>query len=137
MNPLLLGPIIESVGKIADDLITTDKERAEAALSAYNAETQRMSGQVEINKIEAGSSSLFVSGWRPAIGWIGALAMAYQFLLYPLMVWCWHAAQAGGLVSIGLTEPPQLQTDSLWVILTGMLGLGVARTVEKVKGVAS
>jgi hypothetical protein len=43
--------------------------------------------QIEVNKVEAASSSVFVSGWRPAIGWIGVAAMGYQFLAYPLFQW--------------------------------------------------
>lgn len=139
MNPLVtagIGGIIETIGKVADDLITSDEERAKSAIDAYQAETSRMSGQVEINKIEAASSNVFVSGWRPSIGWIGAMAMAYQFVVYPFMVWGWSAMQAAGWISLGLLPPPMLDTDALWVILTGMLGLGAARTVEKVKGVA-
>lgn len=139
MNPLVtagIGGVIETIGKVADDLITSDEERARAAIDAYQAETARMGGQVEINKIEAASGNVFVSGWRPSIGWIGAMAMAYQFVVYPFMVWGWSAMQAAGWISIGLLPPPMLDTDALWVILTGMLGLGAARTVEKVKGVA-
>lgn len=140
MNPIIaagLGGIIDTVGKVADDLFTSDEERAKAELESYKAETERASGQVEINKIEAANSNLFVSGWRPAVGWVGVAAMAYQFVLYPFLVWGWHAMQAAGWISIGLTEPPMLDTDSLWVILSGILGLGVFRTTEKIKGKAS
>lgn len=136
MTPLLIGGIVEAVGKVADDLFTSDEERARAELDAYTAETARMQGQVEINKIEAGSQSLFVAGWRPAIGWIGAAAMAYQFIVYPFLVWGWHAMQAAGWISASLSEPPMLQTDALWVILTGILGIGTMRTYEKAKGKA-
>lgn len=139
MMPIIaasLGGIIETVGHVADDLFTSDEERAKAELESYRAESERMSGQVEINKIEAANSNLFVSGWRPAVGWVGVLAMAYQFVLYPFLVWGWHGMQAAGWISIGLTEPPMLDTDALWVILSGILGLGVYRTAEKIKGKA-
>ena len=139
MNPLLIpvaSEIVGKVGQLADDLFTSDEEREKAALDAYNAETARLGGQVEINKIEAASKSIFVAGWRPAVGWCGVLAMLYQFIVYPLMVWAWSAMQAAGWINLALTAPPMLDTDALWVILTGMLGLGAARTVEKVKGVA-
>lgn len=132
LNPI--AGIIESVGKVAGDLITTDKERAQAELDAYNAETARYGQQTDINKIEASSEDWFVRRWRPAVGWVGVLAMAYQFVIYPFLVWGWHAMQAAGWISIGLAEPPMLATDALWVILTGLLGLGGARTVEKIKG---
>lgn len=131
MNPLMLGGIVETVGKIADDLFTSDEERAKVSLDAYQAETTRMQGQVEINKIEAGSQSLFVAGWRPAIGWIGAAAMAYQFVLYPILIWAWASMQAAGWVPATLTPPPILDTEALWVILTGILGIGTMRSFDK------
>ena len=139
MNPLLtagIGGIIETVGKIASDLVTTDKERIQLEIDGYRAETERIDGQAEINKVEAASASLFVSGWRPAVGWCGVAAMAYQFVIYPFLVWGWSGIQAAGWISIGLLPPPMLDTDALWVILTGILGLGTARTVEKIKGKA-
>lgn len=136
MIPLLMGGIVDAVSKIADDLITSDTEKAKAGIEAYQAETARMDGQIEINKIEAGNSNTFVSGWRPAIGWIGAAAMAYEFLGYPALTWGWRFLQAKGYVPADLSPPPHVDTDALWVILTGILGLGTARTFEKVKGVS-
>lgn len=146
MSPLLapvLGGIVETVGKVIDDLVTTDKERLDAelelrrlGLEELKVEAGLMAGQIEVNKAESASASLFVAGWRPAIGWVGALAMAYQFLAYPLLVWAWAIFQAKGWVPGDLKPPPMLDTDALWVILTGMLGLGAARTVEKIKQVA-
>ena len=139
MNPLLIpviGEVVGKVGQLADDLFTSDEERARAGIDAYKAETERMQGQIEINKVEAGHRSLFVAGWRPAVGWVGVIAMLYQFVVYPFLTWAWSAMQAAGWISIGLLPPPQLETDSLWVILTGILGLGIARTTEKMKGVS-
>lgn len=144
MTPLLaLGGIVQAVGQIADDLITTDKERldAELELRKLGLEERRidaglLQGQIDVNREEAKSNSLFVAGWRPAIGWIGAVALGYQFLLYPLLVWAWALLQARGLVPAGLQPPPMLDTDALWVVLSGMLGIAGLRTAEKVKGVA-
>lgn len=131
-----IGGIVKTVGDIAGDLITTDKERLQLELDGYKAESERMQGQVDINKIEAGNASLFVAGWRPGVGWVGVAAMAYQFLLYPFLCWGWAAMQAAGWVPAAMAPPPPLDTDALWVILSGILGLGVYRTAEKVKGVA-
>lgn len=139
MTPILtagIGSLIETVGKVADDLITSDEERARAELDAYQAETSRMNGQVEINKVEAGHESIFVSGWRPAVGWTGVAAMAYQFVLYPFLVWGWSVMQASGWISLSLNAPPMLDTDALWVILSGILGIGTMRSVDKIKGVS-
>lgn len=136
MSLLGIGAIVTTVGKLADDLITTDKERLEAELEAYRAETDRLSGQIEINKVEAQHSSIFVAGWRPASGWICVLALAYQFILYPLLVWGWSAMQAAGWIPGGLTPPPLLDVEALMVLITGMLGIAGARSFEKIKGVA-
>jgi hypothetical protein len=92
---------------------------------------------IDVNKIEAASSSVFVSGWRPAIGWIGVAAMGYQFLLYPLFQWAWKYLQAMGWVPVGMDPPPVLEADQLWVILSGILGIAGMRSFEKTKGVAS
>ena len=143
MNPLALGGIVQAIGQIADDLVTTDKERLDAelelrrlGLEERKVEADLVRGQLEVNRAEAASSSLFVAGWRPAIGWIGAAALGYQFLLYPLLVWAWSLLQARGVVPGDLRPPPMLDTDALWVVLSGMLGIAGLRSVEKVKGVA-
>lgn len=133
LNPIV--GIIEAVGAVAGDLITTDKERMALEIEAAKVDAQIATGQMEVNKVEAASSSVFVAGWRPAIGWIGASAMAYQFLIYPLLVWLWTLLQAKGWIPQELKAPPMLDTDALWVVLSGMLGIAGMRTVEKVKRV--
>lgn len=143
MNFLGIGTVIESVGKVASDLITTDKERLEMAIEQrkLDLEEKRIDqatdlAQVEVNKQEAAHASLFVAGWRPAIGWIGAAALAYQFLLYPLLTWAWTWGQSVGYISSFLQPPPVLDADALWVILSGILGIAGMRSFEKTKGVA-
>ena len=136
MNFLGIGSVIDSVGKIAGDLITTDKERLELELRAKELDQAIDLAQIDVNKAEAQHSSIFVAGWRPAIGWIGAAAMAYQFLLYPLMLWGWTYFQGTGWIPKELTPPPVLEADQLWVILSGILGIAGMRSFEKTKGVA-
>lgn len=144
MSLLGIGSIIESVGKIAGDLITTDKERMEMEIEQrkLDLEEKRINqatdlAQIDVNKVEAASSSLFVSGWRPAVGWIGVAAMAYQFLVYPLMLWVWSYMQGAGGIPMAMKPPPILDADQLWVILSGILGIAGMRSFEKTKGVAS
>lgn len=134
LNPI--AGIIEAVGGVASNLITTDKERLAAQLEFDKVDASLLTGQMEVNKVEAGNTNLFVAGWRPAIGWCGALAMAYQFLLYPMLTWVWATLQANGWVPTAMQPPPMLDTSALWTIVTGMLGIAGARTVEKIKGVA-
>lgn len=136
MNPLLIpmiGGIVDTVAKVADDLFTSDEERAKAALEVFEAETKRAELQTEINKVEAGHQSLFVAGWRPAVGWVGVAAMAYQFVVYPFLTWGWTAMQAAGWIATALPPPPILDTDALWVILSGILGIGAYRSFDKWK----
>ena len=137
MNLFGIGTVIDSVGKIAGDLITTDKERLELELRAKELDQAIDLAQIGVNQAEATHSSIFVAGWRPAIGWIGAAAMAYQFLLYPLMLWGWTWMQGAGWIPAGLQPPPVLDADQLWVILSGILGIAGMRSFEKTKGVAS
>ena len=82
--------------------------------------------QTKINAVEAQHRTLFVAGWRPFIGWICGVALAYNFVIRDLFIWLFQ----------GLFEteaPPALQMDHLMTVLLGMLGLGGLRTYEKIK----
>ena len=136
MNLLGIGSVIESVGKVASDLITTDKERLELELRAKELDQAIDLAQIDVNKVEAASSSVFVAGARPAILWVGAIAMAWTFIAHPILVWAWALFQANGHIPAGLQPPPTLDSETLWVIVSGILGLGGFRTFEKTKGVA-
>ena len=136
MNFLGIGTVIESVGKVAGDLITTDKERMQLELEGRKLDQAIDLAQISVNNTEAQHASVFVAGWRPAIGWVGAAAMAYQFLLYPLLTWLWALAQANGYLPAGMQPPPMLDADALWVILSGILGIAGMRSFEKSRGVA-
>lgn len=136
--PLLA--LLPAVGDILDKIFP-DKTAAEAAkvrlvelaqqgeLARLQADTQLATAQAETNKIEAGSASLWVSGWRPAVGWICALAVGFKFIGGPLLFMISQAA--GHPVAL-----PNIPTEELWPLLLGMLGLGVLRTVDKAKGTA-
>ena len=79
--------------------------------------------QSEINKMEAQHRTIFVAGWRPFIGWVCGVALAYNFVLRDMLVWYMGAE----------TAPPALQMEHLMTVLIGMLGLGGMRTFEKFK----
>jgi hypothetical protein len=144
MDLIGIGSIIEGVGKVAGDLITTDKERLQMALEERKLDLEEKKldqatdlAQVDINKIEAASSSLFVAGWRPAVGWVGVLGLVYQFLGYPLMQWGWAFGQTVDIIPKDLHPPPDLDVEQLMTLLAGLLGFGGMRSFEKHKGVAS
>jgi hypothetical protein len=79
--------------------------------------------QTKINEIEAGHRSIFVAGWRPFIGWICGIALAYNFIVRDLFIW----------ILKPIDIPPALQMEHLMTVLLGMLGLGGLRTFEKIK----
>ncbi len=130
MNPILdavVGGLIGTVGKVADDLFTSDEERMRAELDSYNAETGRLQGQVDINKIEAAHTSLLVAGWRPFIGWICGIAFAYAAIFEPLMRFV-------SAVLFGYSGAfPAIDTMLTMQILFGILGLGAMRSFDKKK----
>ena len=129
----ILG-IISGVGKIADDLFTSDEERLKIALQEKALSAELTKGQLAINQTEAQHKSVFVAGWRPAIGWVGAFALGYQFVLYPLLTWVWAILQGKGWVPAELNPPPVLPSDALWVVISGMLGIAGMRSFDKIKG---
>ena len=139
MNPIAVsavGGIIGAVGNVIDDLVTADAERMSAQIELAKIDASLLTSQMEVNTAEASHASIWVAGWRPGVGWVGVAAMAYQFLVYPMLVWGWALLQAKGWIPSSLAHPPMLDTDALWVILSGMLGIAGARTFEKVKGVS-
>ncbi len=132
MNPLILGPVLE-VGQKLIERFFPDKEKAAEAereflKMAMQGELTQVLAQLEINAKEAAHPSVWVAGWRPFFGWVGGVAFAYSVVVQPVMVWY-------GL-SRGWPTPPDVNMDLLWVVITGMLGIGGLRTFEKSKGVA-
>jgi hypothetical protein len=119
--------------KLIDKLLPDPKQKAEALLKLREMEQTGdlavIAGQNEINKIEAANANIFVSGWRPLVGWVCASALAFQLVLGPMIVW-------GSELAGKPVHPPVMQTELLTTLLIGMLGLGGMRTIEKLQGVA-
>lgn len=133
MIPAILTALVPALGTLVDRLIP-DKaaaERAKADMEAalVKASNEAALAQVEVNKIEAGHSSVFVAGWRPAIGWVCAAALAWAFIVAPVASWT--------MAALGVKETlPAIGTDNLFELVLAMLGLGGLRTFEKMRGVA-
>jgi len=127
-----LGSLIAPVSQLLDKVIEDKDQKAalahEIATMAERHAQEQVMAQIEVNKVEAASPSLFVSGWRPAIGWICALGMAGNFITIPFTNMILEIA--GYDVAL-----PLIDMETLLPVLLGMLGLGAMRTVEKVKSV--
>ena len=130
-DPITAG--LDVLGKVLDrvlpDKAAADKAKAELLTMQVRGDLDQLIGQLEINKVEAGHSSIFVAGWRPASGWICNIGLLYTFLLQPFLTWLATVAQ--------IPAPPGIPFDALYVLLGSLLGVGTLRTVDKVKGVAS
>ena len=126
IDPIGLGAVSD-LAKLAINKIWPDKSEEERQQLA-NA-FAIVQGQLEINKVEAANPSLFVSGWRPFVGWVCGCGLVYSFVGQPLLSWY------SSLHSMGI--PPSLDMGTLLTTLGGLLGLGGLRTVEKINGVAS
>jgi hypothetical protein len=126
--------LLDIGGKVIDRLWPDPAQAAQAKLELFklqqSGELAQMTGQLEVNKAEASSASVFVSGARPFIMWICGFGLAMQFILSPLITW------GAALYGKTLVLPP-LDMGTLLTLLFGLLGLSGMRTVEKLNGVAS
>ena len=130
-----LSAILPTVSNVLDRVIpdkaAAEKAKQELALLAAKGELDNMAGQLRINAEEAKNPSLFVAGWRPCLGWIGAFAIGA-----PYFVWVFNM-----VVRMAFPEVPEITKDDMpdggqiMPVVLGMLGLGGARTWERMKGV--
>ena len=130
----LLSAVLPSVMEVAGRFLPEDKEKRAAAEREIEAQlTMHLAkidlAQLDVNKAEAAHRSVFVSGWRPMVGWSCGAAMALNFIVFPLASFV--LAQTGHLV-----ELPTLDMSEMMPVLMGLLGLGGLRTVEKIKQVS-
>ena len=110
---------VEAVGKVLDNLFTSDEERLDKQAVIERLRQQPQMAQTEINKVEAGHRSVFVAGWRPFIGWVCGIGLAFIFVINPILQW-WSGRPG-----------PVMPTDILMELVLALLGLGALRTVEK------
>lgn len=135
---IVLGPIISIINKIIPDkaaaaaaIAQLQQLEAQGALEAEKTQLASItSAQSDVDKVEAANSSMFVAGWRPAIGWVCGAALAFQYVARPLIQWGFSMAHQPVPVLPGID-------DNLWQLMTGMLGMGALRSYDKVKGTAT
>jgi len=129
----LLGSLVQPVTGLLDKFIE-DKDQKnqlahEISTMAERHAQELAKGQLEINKAEAQSRNVFVAGWRPFIGWVCGVAMAYNYVVQPILIFT--LAQFDYLVAL-----PALDLGEMMPVLMGMLGLGSLRSFEKYKGIS-
>lgn len=140
MNPLLLPGLFDIAGKMLDRFFPDPTERAKAEMEMIkmqqdglfkelDAQMQMALAQARINEVEASSPNPWVSGWRPAVGWIGVATLGYQYLARPLIPWLCNAS------GHPVPDMPELD-DGMMELVALMLGFGGLRTFEKHKGVS-
>jgi len=126
----IIGDIIGAVKDLAGKAIVDKDKKNEILYKLQELEDKadqrfhdELMGQIEVNKVEAAHSSIFVAGWRASIGWVGSSALAYAYIVQPFL----------GI----FVKTPEIDLDGLYNIILAMLGIGAMRTYEKVKGVAT
>lgn len=128
----LITSLVDPVAGLLDKFIEDKDQKArlahEIATLADKQAQEQVMGQLEINKAEAQHPSMFVAGWRPAIGWVCALAMLFNYLLIPFI-------NLGLDVSGIDIQLDLIEMETMMPVLLGMLGLGGMRTAEKIKRV--
>ena len=124
----LVGPVTGLLDKFIEDKDQKSALAHEIATMGERHAQESLLAQLEINKAEAASGSLFKGGWRPFVGWICGFALLYHFILSPMIIFI--------ITLTGATIPPLPEFDmgSLMTVLLGMLSIGGLRTFEKQKG---
>ena len=118
----LVGPVSNLLDKFVEDKDQKNALAHEIATMSEKHSQQALLAQLEINKAEAATGSLFIGGWRPAIGWICALGLLYNTIIVNIVgIW---------------VEVPEVDTTLLVPVMMGLLGLGAMRSYEKVNKVA-
>jgi hypothetical protein len=129
--PKVIDIFGDALQSLFPDSAEREQKRLEYALKVQETLNQIDLAQIEVNKVEAASASLFVAGWRPFIGWVCGFAFAYALIVQPFLAFI--------LAAYGhpVKELPVIDSELLGWAMGGMLGLGTMRTVEKVKGVTT
>lgn len=125
---------IEALGTVFDRLFTSDEEKLQAQAVLEKLKQHPDELQIELNKIEAASSSVFVAGWRPAIGWVCAASLAVYYIPRFVMgttLWCMAAWGQQSLPPL-----PEMGIGDILGLVGSLLGMSWLRTAEKRAGVA-
>jgi hypothetical protein len=126
----ILTALLPIVSGWLERLFPDPAERQKQLQSLIDAAAAADAAQMEVNKVEAANENVFVSGWRPFIGWVCGIAFAYKFIIQPFLVFILIANHS----TIDLKTLPVLDWSEMSTVLLGLLGLGGMRSLEKIKG---
>jgi len=126
----LIGPVAGLLDKFIEDKDQKNQLAHEIATMSEKHAQELAKGQIEVNKAEASHRSPLVAGWRPFIGWVCGIALAWHFVLSPVIIF------VAAWFNVVLPALPEFDMGSLMTVLMGMLGLGGLRSFEKYKHVA-
>lgn len=140
----IIGVGLKLIDKFVEDPTEAAKAKArlmemnhEEVMATLQADKELAVSQIEVNKEEAKSQSLFVAGWRPALGWVLVSAFAINFIVFPITGWAFGIFKAlGWIAASSELVLPVLDMATMLPVLGGILGLGTFRTYEKIKGVS-
>ena len=128
----LLTTLIEPATKLLDKVIEDKDQKAklahELATMADKLAHEQNLAQIQVNREEASSGSLFKGGWRPFVGWVCGVAFCYHFIVQPVIIFII------ALTGINIPDLPSFNMNTLLTVLGGLLGIGGLRTYEKQKG---
>lgn len=131
--PAFLIGLIPILSSVLDKVLPDPNEKARALTEFMQAAERADLAQLEVNKAEASSNSIFVAGWRPFIGWVGGVALAWHFIVKPMLLSFSYLFSENFTTAV--LNAPALD-ENMWGLITAMLGIGGLRTYEKIKGKA-
>lgn len=132
-----VGSVLGGIGTLAKDIrsaITGEispEKKSEIESKILELESQTMMAQIAVNAKEAENANVFVSGWRPFIGWVCGFTLLYNYIVLPF------SQYLAAYFVTNVPALPALETGELMTLLFGMLGFGGYRTFEKFKGVSA
>ncbi len=125
----LIGGVLSVAKPVLEHFFPDPAKRYEFEMAMRQLDLTQMQGQMQINQIEAANPNIFVSGWRPAIGWVGVFGLFYQFVIAPIAIYVL------AIVDPGITLP-NIGGAELISLVVALLGIGAMRSYDKMQGTA-
>lgn len=133
----ILGDLIKPIKDVVSEVVVDKDKRNEINLKLQELVDksderyhEQLMGQIAVNTEEAKHASIFVAGWRPFIGWVGGVGLAYSFVFAPFIEFIARLFGYSGVM-------PEPDAAQLLTLVLSMLGVGAMRSYDKSKGTAA